>query len=54
MSIINFTTGYLLKIEGLVTDVTSLGFPDRAERGILEMNFGILPVQAAIVVGEAL
>ena len=41
MNIITFTTGYLLKIEGLVTDVTSLGFPDKAECDILEMIFGI-------------
>ena len=33
----NFTQGHLLKIEWLVTDVTAVGSPDRAERSILGM-----------------
>ena len=38
MSLNNFTEGHLMKIEGLVTSVTAVGSPDRAERVI----FGVV------------
>ena len=42
-----------MKIEWLVTDVTPVGSPDRAERDILGMIFDVFqPIQAAIVVGR--
>ena len=49
----NFTSGHLLKIEWLVTDVTAVGSPDRAECDILGMTLGVLSqlVQAAFLVG---
>ena len=36
----NFTQVHLRKLEWLVTDVTAVGSPDRAERGILGDGFG--------------
>ena len=35
----NFTKGHLLKIEGLVTDVTFVGSPVRAKRDIFWGDF---------------
>ena len=32
-----FTLGYILKIKWLVTDVTAVGSPDKAEHAILEV-----------------
>ena len=44
-----------MKIEGLVTDVTSVGSPDRANRGIFGVILDIFwTMQAAIVAGEPL
>ena len=41
-----------MKREWLVTNVTAVGSPDRAERDILRMFLDVFgPVQAAIVVG---
>ena len=46
-----------MKIEWLVTDVTAVGSPDRAERAILEVIFArrfLGQIQAVFVVGELL
>ena len=37
LSTSNFTQGHLMKIEWLVSDVTAVGCPDRAERAILRV-----------------
>ena len=37
-----FTYGHLLKIEWLVANVTSVGFPDRAEHDMLGMTLSVL------------
>ena len=44
-----------MKIEWLVPDLTSVGFPDRAERAILGLILAgqlCLPIQAVFVVRE--
>ena len=44
-----------MKIEWLVTNVTPVGSPDRAECVILGVILGIfLPIQALFVIGEQL
>ena len=44
-----------MKIERLVANVTAVGFPDRAEPGILGMILDAFwSIQAAFVVGEPL
>ena len=47
---------HLMKMEWLVTDVTPVGSPDRAERAILGMIWLSVfwPIQAVFVVGEPL
>ena len=46
----NFTYGHLLKIDWLVTDVTSVGSPNRAECDIFGVILDVFwPVQAVIV-----
>ena len=37
MSSNNFTEGHLMKIEWLVTDVTAIGSPGRAERAVFDV-----------------
>ena len=50
-----FTWGHLMKIEWLITNVTAVGSPDRAERAISGMILGIFClIQATFVVGEPL
>ena len=46
-----------MKTEWLVTDVTAVGFPGRAECALLGGDFGWVlfwPIQAVFVVGEPL
>ena len=44
-----------MKIEWLVTDVTAVESPERAERAILEVLLGVFwLIQAVFVVGEPL
>ena len=44
-----------MKIEWLVTDVTSIGSPDRAERDIFGTILNVFwPIQAVFVAGEPL
>ena len=44
-----------MKTEWLFDDVTAVGSPDRADRSILGMVFGVfLSIQATFVVGGAL
>ena len=55
MSTNRFTLGHLMKIEWLVTNVTAVGSPDRAERAILGMILDIFwPIQATFVAREPL
>ena len=57
MSSNNFTQGHLKKIEWLVTNVTPVGFPDKAERvilGVILVGRVFLPIQAVFAVGEPL
>ena len=52
-----FNQGHLLKIEWLVTDVTAIGSPDRAERAILGGPHGwecFWQIEVVFVVGEPL
>ena len=43
-----------MKTEWLVTDVTSVGSPDRVEHGIFVVILGVYwPIQATFVVGGA-
>ena len=37
----NFIQGHVMKIEWLVTDLTAVGSPDRAERAILGMILAV-------------
>ena len=46
--------GHLLKIEGLVTDVTPVRSPGRAEPDNVEMIDIVLPIQVIVVVGGPL
>ena len=50
----NFTPDHLvIKREWLIANVTSVGFPARAEREMLRLILDIIwPIQAAIVAGE--
>ena len=52
----NLTQGNLLKIEWLITNVTAVECPDRAERAILGLIFVrfFLPIQALLLVREQL
>ena len=57
MSSNNFRQGRLIKIEWLVTDVTAVGSPGRAERVIFRGGFGwtcFWPIQGIVVVPEPL
>ena len=43
-----------MKIEWLIADVPSVGFPARAERDIFGVILGVFwPIQASFVVGES-
>ena len=45
--------GSFHEMEWLVTDVTAVVYPERAERGIFEVILGIFwPIQASFVAGE--
>ena len=51
----NFTTGHLIKIKWLVTDVTAVESPERADRAILgELLGAFWSIQAVFVAGEPL
>ena len=55
MSSNNFTKGHLTKIKWLVTDVTAVESPERAERAILGVLLGIFwSIKAVYVVLEPL
>ena len=55
MSPNNFTQAHVMKIEWLVTDVTPVESPDRAERAMLGVIWLSVcwPIQDVFVVGEA-